>query len=328
MHKTTRLAPTLAVLLSEMRPWAATVPQIREVVQAWMVVGTGSIEDLPLHARRFVTTRREVETAAQQCHEAVRTGRLFDFGRWSNDVIIYGGNKGGPLYHRNRLALPFRQPWMFSHHWEPLPKTWSTSVYLVEPLEPDRKQGGGAIEVTELQPAILRDTKALIISDRGVLYPDENPEGAKYHCAATPAVWRYLPEFGEAMNEGKSPEAAAAGNVLDPLMTALLILNTKGITQTTIAVDAKLQKARAKNGKPSIPPYVRVQSEPYVTRIQGRIEKGRRADGQGTHASPTPHIRIGHTRVLASGKRVMVREAAVNSEGRQHSRRSHYEVRP
>lgn len=324
--------------LDEMEHWHANLGEIREVIQKYRIVGTGGIEGLPPEARRFATSYRDVELVSEWCFEAVRTGRLFDFGAWTNDVIIYGGNRGGPLYSKGLIGLPFRDPWLFVHRWEPVPGRWAASVYLVVPLEPDHPDGGGEVEVVELDTIRVRAGNLLMISDRAVLYPNNEEDGTKYHCAATPSPWRFLAGM-EVMNESQKPgegskilkpENAAAGNVLDPLVTALLILSTRGIARETVTVSPKLQKARARNGKPPIPPYERVASSAYVTAITSRKARGRRADGRGTHASPVCHLRLGHPRIYSkTGKTIFVRDALVGGtdEAREQFQRSHYAVR-
>jgi hypothetical protein len=311
--------------LHDVQPWNPTVAQLRDTVLGGWVVGTGGFLEtvLPPAVLKLAPSQDEVEEMAESCHDAIRAGRLIDFGVWTNDVMKYGGKRGGPLYHQGAIGHPFRLPYVFMHSWEGV-----VIAYLVNPLEPD-KTAGGDCEAVELQPVRLQNHAALMLSDRIYLETARNvgkQDWNKYHCAAIPSIWRYLGDD----DISKAPNAAA-GNVLDPLMTALLILSTRGIPRETVRADDKLQKARAKNGKPPIPPYERVISAPYVTAIQNRLARGRDISRGGTHASPVGHIRMGHSRTYASGVKTWVRDALVNmtddAKRAWLGNRSHYEVK-
>lgn len=314
----------------DVQPFNPTIGQIRDVVLSGLIVGTGGFLEahLPPDILRLAPTQEEVEEMAQDCHDAVRAGRLIDFGAWTNDVIKYGGKRGGPLYQQSAIGHPFRQPYLFVHSWD----KGCVCVYLVNPLEPDKV--GGDYEAIELQPIRLKNYDVLMISDRILLETVRN-EGKtdwdRYHCSAIPSIWRYLPGAKD-YQDNMAPPNSAAGNVLDPVMTALLILSTRGIPRETVRVSDKLQKARVKSRKPPIPPYERVMSAPYVTAIQNRKAKGRNITaGSGTHASPIAHLRMGHPRVYASGVKTWVRDALVNmtEEAKKAwlGNRSHYEVK-
>lgn len=313
--------------LDQLEGWAPVITQVREAILRGYVTGSHMLDRiLPPDVMRLAPSQREVEAMAESAEAAVRAGRLIDFGDWTNDVIKHGGQRGGPLYSRGAIGHPFALPWVFRHTWE-----HSTAAYLVNPLDRD-KLAGGDCECVELQPMKVAGNHMLMIADRMMLTPDPGDTTVKYHCSAIPSVWRYLPDVDEAGgNNGLSPAQAAAGNVLDPLMTALLILSTRGIARETVTVPDKLQKARAKNGKPPIPPYDRVFSAPYVTAIQARRARGRAEPKGGTHASPVPHLRMGHPRTYASGVQVFVRDALVNmsDDARRAwiTGRSHYAVK-
>lgn len=104
-----------------------------------------------------------------------------------------------------------------------------------------------------------------------------------------------------------------------------LILNTKGVGQKTVEPDAKLNKARAKSGKPPIQPYVSVDAQAYVTALR---ETERMESGEGgTHASPRPHLRRAHLRHLRTGKIVPIMAMIVNgSAGLKLAQREKYVV--
>lgn len=203
-----------------------------------------------------------------------------------------------------------------------------TAVYLVNLLEPELPSGGDC-EVMELQPLDIRGNRGLFLGDRGTVLkqPDSEEARRKYHCSATPASWRFLDDTKPLERHA----AEAAGNVLDPLMCALLILSTRGIPRKTVSADAKLQRSRIKSGKRPIPPHDVVDASGYVTAIMNRKARGREMSKGGTHASPVFHLRMGHVREYANGTRIFVRDALVNAtpEARANfkSDRLHYSVR-
>lgn len=310
--------------LEDIEPWQPVVTQVRDAILAHMITGAHFAgAELPPEGRAMLPTQGDVNGINNLAYEAVSNGRLIDFGEWTNAVIMHGGNRGGPLYTKGVIGHPFRQPYVYMHTWE-----GETAVYLVNPLEPEK--AAGDCEAIELNPMRVNRRGMLSISDRAVLWPGESGDGSKYHCSAMASPWRYLPG-AEAINNGMAPVNAAAGNVLDPLMTALLILSTRGIDRHVIAPSDKLQKAREKNRKPPIPPHEAVNSAGYVTAISNRIARGRSESRGGTHASPQPHLRMGHPRTYANGVTTFVRDALVgfSDEARAafRSNRSHYVVR-
>lgn len=320
--------------LGDMTEWHPTVGQMREVMMRQGVIGTGMLEGmLASDIRMYAPTQREVGMVADACVEACRSGRLIDFGHWTNQTVIYSGARGGPLYAKGMIGHPFGLPYILRHTWE-----GGVAAYLVVPMEPD-KLAGGEFEAVELQPLRLRGDTVMMIGDRIIFQPTDTPSSEtrwkRYRCAAVPSLWRFGPHAEwtnkDATGKDQDPGTAAGGNVLDPVAGALLILSTRGIVRETVRFSEKLQKARAKHGKPPIPPYDLVNSTPYVTAIENRRKKGRSMPKGGTHASPIPHLRMGHLRTNPSGRVSFVRDSLVNmteaTKQAWQSGRSHYEVR-
>jgi hypothetical protein len=302
--------------------WRPTPSQVRDVILDFLVTGPDFSESLPLEplAKEFAPTQREVEVTSELCHEAVTAGRMIDFGDLPNDALKLGGSRGGPLFNQSALGQPFQDPWVLYHTWEK-----AVAIYLVNPM------ANGDAEVCELQPVLLGGRRILMIADRGIFcrpQPGDAMPTHKYKAIVAPSMLRFLLEpYGAEFNNGGSPESAAAGNIGDPLMTALLILNTRGVDRETIACPPKLAKARLKSGKRPIPPFDRVNTQPYVTALLARRSSGGEDRG-GHHASPTPHIRRGHPRVYATGRSIFIRDTLVGVPDDQRasfkSQRSHY----
>jgi hypothetical protein len=317
--------------LREIEVWNPTVTQARAAILDHLIVWSPMVEnfeDLNPRALPYVIPQEEVEQIERLTNAAVRAGRLIDFGYLPNAVIKSGGMRGGPLWQRRAIHSPFSEPWVFVHTWDAI-AGGGTAAYLVNPAS------GAGLEVCELQPVKVSGRGVLMIGDR-VLFGRDAPQSGKstYHAIPSPNIVRFDddPRIAARLNEGRSPEGAAVGNVGDPTMTAILILSTRNVGRETIRAPEKLQRARAKRGQPPIPNYEVVDSAPYVTAIQARGAKRERGEGLGGHhRSPIPHIRMGHPREYASGRSIFIADTLVNvaPELRQDfkGQRSHYRTR-
>jgi hypothetical protein len=346
-------APGYLSAIFDLQPWCPSVAQVREAALAYMITATDwGLCDVMPEMRHYLPGQDTVERIALKVHDAVAQGRMIDFGHLPNEVIRYGGGRGGPLWQQYALEQPFSEPWLMVHSWD-FPGREAereTGAYLVSSA-PE----GDAMEIIELRPCMLDGVRTLSIGDRGLFerFRDEaerkrsmeqtewtihTQPGSRagvpmYDVHILPALYRFMPgEHGLRANNGGTPEGAAVGNIGDPVMTGLLMLGTRGIERETVQADAKLQRARAKNLKPPIPDYQRVLSAPYVTAIEMRGRRGERGPDQGgTHRSPVAHIRIGHPRDYRDGKRLWIADTLVNVPPEQRaafkSSRSHYVVR-
>ena len=311
--------------LCNIEPWKPTIGKIRDCILSRKIGAVqlpASLVKDPL-AREFAPSPKDVETINDLAAEAVAAGRLIDFGFLPNEIIKEGGTRGGPMYSAGALGHPFSGSWVMYHEWEE-----GVSCYLVSLLETDM-QAGGDTEVVELEPVTLLGQPHLMVGDRVILEPHTTDERSKlkYRARAIPSMFRYVASLAEMNNNGDIP-GSAAGNLLDPLMTGLLLLSTDGVPRRTISVPEKLNRARQKSRKPPIPSHEEVGSAMYVTALTAR--RGHKGPGLGgTHASPVPHLRRGHTRVLASGVRCFVRDSLVSmsAEAKALYARSHYVVR-
>lgn len=341
LHKTSKgfvLGSEMSV--ADIEPWVGTVAQVREAVLSWRVTGPGFLQGIP-ESDQFSPTQKEVESTADMTREAFLAGRVIDFGLWPNEVIKEGGRRGGTLYKQSAIGHPFRDPWVLIHSWPGIqddPK-WKTldrprlCVYLVNLLE-QKQPAGGDFEIIELELMSIKGENTLTIGDRALLTPDHSNSDPTHDCYICPSVWRFIPQVAETLNLGQSPDAAAAGNVLDPIMTALLMLNTTGVGRETIHADAKLNKARLKSGKTPIPPYDVVDTRMYVTALQMR-RSGHKGESQGGHhASPIPHLRRGFLRTYPSGVTSLIKDTLVRvspearAEFLRNQQRSHYAAKP
>jgi hypothetical protein len=303
-------------------PWSPSVQMTRDAVLREAIIGPDFRQAMKLRpeAEDSVLSVREVNTINDRSREAVLAGRLYDFGHLPNATLQHCGRRGGTLWQQHAIASPFTDSWMMYHTWE-----GGTGIYLSMPSP-------NGIEICELQPMLVGRLGMLMIGDRGIFWqnPPHDVTNKGYHVAIIPSMMRYHadPELAKIVNSGQGPLEAAAGNIGDPIMTAILLLNTRNVLRETIRADPKLQKARKKSGKEPIPPHDRVHTEAYVTAVNARRERGE--DKGGTHRSPVPHVRQGHPRLYATGKSIFIHDTLVNVPDDQRetfkANRSHYKV--
>jgi hypothetical protein len=306
--------------LRDLSPWPeATIEQLRDVVLRNNIAGMDAwAYAMPVEERawQFSSPQSEVAVTNDLASDAAAHGRLVDFGHLPNAVLMDCGKRGGRMWETGALGHPFSEPWLLHHKWE-----HGTGFYLVNP-------GDDRFEVVELQPAKIEGRARILgIADRCTFIRTEDGN----RCGVAPAPVRFVldEDMRRQINNGKTPEEATVGNCGDPVLTALLILNTRNVARETVEAPPKLQRARVKSGKLPIPSYDRVDTLAYVTAVLARGERRPRGEDRGgTHASPVPHVRMGHPRELASGRSVFVRDALVNvtDEMRTRFARSHYKV--
>jgi hypothetical protein len=294
---------------------------------------------------RYMPSEREVESVGNMLYHAVTHGQVIDFGYWPNAFIKQSSKHGGTLYNSGALAHPFSTPYCLLHQWDDVNHPMHemikrnrpmTSAYLVNPFP---NSGTGLccdFEVVDLDAVKVGSLELLGIGDRATYYANESISGERAQCAVIPFALRF-PEtiqnevFKQAMGEDVTILEASLANVLDPVVTALAILGTRGITSETIKPSEKLLAARKKTGKPPIPSYRKVDSSTYVTAIMSRKEHHSHGPGDGTRASPKAHVRIGHWRHYKDGEMSFIKDTlvAATDDMRQlfKSSRSHYVVK-
>jgi hypothetical protein len=303
-----------------------TVAKLREAVQNKMFT-SGPGDNL-----KYMPTTDELDVILEHSRDAFRKGQVIDFGHWSNDFIKECTLRAKSLYREGALGHPFSTPWIFIHTWEDKSAfekfglERQAAAYLINPY-PAENHLGWTFEVLELDSMRIKSINAhlIFVGDRCLVAPDKNSNG--FDCQIIPAYKRFEETIREHMENFTDEQAAS--NVIDPTMTALLILNTRNVTAEIVRASDKLNKARERNKKPIIPPYRRIDSSTYVTAIMTKPVHHEHSDEHGTHASPRPHIRKGHWRNYKSGIRSFIRDTLVNvkDETREVFIRSHYTLK-
>jgi hypothetical protein len=291
--------------------------------------------------RSYMPTSQELEHLGDMLELAIGRGQLIDFGHWPNDMIRHASQRAGRMYTEGALAHPFRTPYVFMHSWDdeknPRPelRVKATNAYLINPF-PDSGDGICIdFEAVELEGFdVPKYGNFLGVGNRISFNANESMRDKCANLHVIPFAMRFYsvrkdPPFDQ-MDWSARVMDLAASNVLEPLMVALSILNTRGVESQTVTVKDKLNNARVKRGKPIIPPYRRVDSSGYVTAIQSRHERNKKTP-TGSHASPIPHMRIGHWRHYQTGEKSFVRDTLVNATDDMReafvSHRSHYTVK-
>ena len=86
---------------------------------------------------------------------------------------------------------------------------------------------------------------------------------------------------------------------LDEAIACTAYLGFSGVETEAVAAREKVNARRKREGRPPLPSY-------RIVRVRGTGIKSGAGEGGG-HASPAPHWRRGHVRVLQSGKAIVVR---------------------
>lgn len=320
--------------------WEPTIARVRDAVFKRHIVGMGLQNEV---SKLFAPRQSEVEAVNQAVFDAMTAGRVIDFGFFPNEVMKESGQRGGHLYSAGHIGMPFRDPFVIFHTWDAgsthdaldRVSDRTPAVYLVQLTELDMP-AGGEFEALELQPVVFDDHQALMIGDRIIAQHDPE-QGGQLHAKCLPAVWRAEAFMRGIVNDGDvvAMMKSGAGNVVDPLMTALMILATDGIDRRTIPAPVKLNKQRAKHpGRFPIPPYDVVDTGPYITALQAKRTPRRKSEPLGGHhASPVMHLRRGHPRTYESGRRTWIRDSLINATPQAREaflvrQRSHYQVQP
>lgn len=117
---------------------------------------------------------------------------------------------------------------------------------------------------------------------------------------------RYMLEF---LMESEQKDIETLETVTSLAIAALAAIADDRQPLERVEAPLKLNKARERRGKKPIPPMWKVSYITYLNRPHS--EGGQRANDGGTHASPRPHDRRGHTRHIKSGREVWVRPSRI-----------------
>jgi hypothetical protein len=210
-------------------------------------------------------------------------GRIFSLGVFVNEDHLHGRVVDVVEGLKEHVGQPFElHPWAF--------------VYDISTF----KQDGRTSPITLV----------------GFVWPQADGSVVVKDYIALPKYLRYMKQFtfrhttdgttvkrvGSDGNQDNSVDAS-----LYPL--AIAMLNTRGCS-IDLKRAPKIENAkRNRQGKTTIPAHFDVDASEYFTALNSAKYTTNR---DGTHASPIPHLRRAHERVLANGKRIWITSALIN----------------
>lgn len=234
-----------------------------------------------LHGLVEKAERADLGPEAAVAH-LIRSSEWFNFGHIEDGVIASEGYDAISLVGSGMLHLPYNSCMLTHSYDDPVTGIFVQAFYLVsEGLGAEIPIGSWGI--MEFRLAIKPDG-VMTFNPNIALTTDfkRRPEDNKYQM-------RILSNPQRLDGNELYLEAESACN---PVALMILALNTKNLRIEKVAAPEKLNKARARNGKPPIYHYTRVYLHHYLE----AAKETRRMEAKGTHASPRPHLRRGHFR--------------------------------
>lgn len=214
-------------------------------------------------------------------------GRIFSLGLFDNEDHLHGRVVEVVDGLREHVGQPFeRLPWAF---------VFDISTF---------KQTGHTAPMTLLGVVWPQSDSSVIVQDY-LLKRRGARRMQKVRFEHTPNGTNLSLLGGSGMNSEQMGDALSG--TLYPL--AIAILNTKGCGIDRKRAPQLENQKRIRKGHRPIPAHFRVDIAEYVTALGGTSVS---EDDGGSHASPRPHLRRAHERILSDGKRVWVRSALVN----------------
>jgi len=222
----------------------------------------------------------------------VDEGRIFALGMFENEEQLHGRILDVVQGLREHVGQPFeRHPWAFVFDMSTFKQTGHTAPMSMLGVVWPQLDGSVVVQEYYLTGRGARKMNT-------VRY-EHTPEGTN------------LSLLGKSGLSREQMEDALSATIY-PL--AIAILNTRGC-----AIDLKRapqldNRRRARKGQRPLPAHYRVDAAEYITALGGASTA---RDAGRTHASPIPHLRRAHERVLADGRRIWIPSALVNvrSEG-------------
>jgi hypothetical protein len=308
----------MEVRLQDLSPWIATLEGVRDAIME------GRVADLMM--RETEITRLDAQmmhASAEHARDAVLGGRLMHGGHFPNSLIKAESKRAAKLYVDGWIGMPFTEPWVLFHTREDGP-----CAYLVLPNRPrgkDEAQDMG-FSVVDFTPVLIQNrVRMLMMTDVADFVPETHADRVGFRTIVRVSSMRML----DTRKSHAQHCHDAASNILDPVLAILGALSTEGVEVEKVEPSRALNKARARIGKAPIPGHHRALVDGYVTALLNRGAR-RSEPGGGTHASPVGHVRRGHVRKLANGKRIWIKDMLVNMRDDGPAsvvRRSHYERR-
>jgi hypothetical protein len=210
-------------------------------------------------------------------------GRIFALGVFVNEDHLHGRVTDVVEGLKEHVGQPFElHPWAF--------------VYDISTF----KQDGKTTPITVVGVVWPQADGSVIVKDYLAM-----PKGLRF---LKQFVFRHTPD-GTTVNViggAGSLEDRVAGSLYPP---AIAMLNTRGCSIDLRRAPNILNAQRKRKGMTTIPSHYDVDASEYFTALGSAKDTESRG---GTHASPIPHLRRAHERVLSNGKRIWIPSALIN----------------
>ena len=212
-------------------------------------------------------------------------GRIFSFGQLENSEELNGRVTNVVEGLRDHIGQPFDlHPWAFVLEISAFERTGvAFPASFIELIYP---QVDGSI----LVESHIGMKGRILVQDRFVFR--HTSEGTKI-----------------TVPPDQRPATTVSAPRLSQYPLAIAILNTRGCSIDLKQAPSIANKRRVRQGKHPLPAHYDVDAAEYLTAL--RTERDSQDRG-GTHASPIPHLRRAHERVLGNGKRIWVSSSLVN----------------
>lgn len=213
-------------------------------------------------------------------------GRIFHLGMFENEDHLHGRVTDVVEGLKDHVGQPFEfHPWSFVFDVSTVKQDAVTAPITLVGVVWPQQDGSVFVQDFIALPKGLRRMKHFLFN--------HTPNGTLVT----------VPNSGDSQEE---KEDSAAGS-LYPL--AIAVLNTRGcrvdLKRAPAIKNAKLKR----QGKHTTPAHYHVDATEYFSALGASAHASNRG---GTHASPIPHLRRAHERVLASGERIWIPSSLIN----------------
>lgn len=216
----------------------------------------------------------------------IEEGRIFYLGLFVNEDHLHGRVTEVVEGLKEHVGQPFElHPWAFVLDISTFKQDGRTSPITAVGVVWPQKDGSVLVRDFVATPRGLRLAKQVIFrhTTSGTTLTPLTAEG-----------------------RAESQEDLVAGSFYPP---AIAMLNTRGCSVDLKRAPSVTNEKRKRQGKHPIPAHFDVDASEYFSALNSTANT---TNLGGTHASPIPHLRRAHERVLQNGKRIWIPSSLIN----------------
>ncbi len=230
----------------------------------------------------------EMSTQGHVPRGVLDEGRIFDLGTFEISDDLHGRAFSTVHGLRNHVGQPFE-----THPW----------VYTMNVISPGSDNGKGTTVVGCVTPST--ETSVTVTKFAAL-------DGGFVSTESFDFMHSTDGFFARKLASVMSPTDPKSGMTPTCYPLAIAILNTRGCEIERQGAPKRQNKSRARKGKPERPEHYRVNTNEYLVALRAPSTSSSGDTELGSRASPLPHLRRAHERVLPSGNRIWVQSALVN----------------